>query len=47
MVNVTGTRVLGGKAPHEKLFCEVPSIKHLRTWGCLLLVTVLAIRKKE
>ncbi|KAJ0391590.1 hypothetical protein P43SY_011493 [Pythium insidiosum] len=39
-VNVTATKALDGRTPHEALYNQVPDVSHLRTWGCLAYATV-------
>ena len=46
-VNVTSTRVLKGKTPHEMFYGKVPNVQHLRTWGCVVFVTIPPLQKKR
>jgi hypothetical protein len=46
-LNVTSSRVIAFKTPHELLFGEKPEVSHLRTWGCAVYVFVPRENRKH
>ncbi|GMF52393.1 unnamed protein product [Phytophthora fragariaefolia] len=46
-INVTPSRVIEGKSPHEMIYEEKPDVSHLRTWGCAVDVFVMADKNRK
>jgi hypothetical protein len=38
--NVTSSKSLEGRTPHELLYNEVPDVTYLRSWGCIAYATI-------